>query len=155
MTNEKYYLTEEGYANLRKEYQRLKLHDKPLALKRIKNAREMDELEDNQEYEAAREAYSVLEGRLLEIEDILKNAQIIEKAVAQGRIDIGSKVTVEVNNQQQTFTIVGSIEADPSQGKVSHESPVGKSLLGLREGDIVEVKLPHATLEYRILKIHK
>jgi transcription elongation factor GreA len=158
--SEKYYLTKEGYENLQHEYQRLKTQDRPKALDRVKQARELGDLEDNDnpEYEAAREAQSVVEGRIMEIEDILAKAEIISVAptskVGEVKVQLGSMVTVEVGGNEQTYTIVGSVESDPAQGRVSHESPVGSNLLGLKEGDVVKVELPHNTLEYKILKIH-
>lgn len=154
MSTGKIYLTKQGYDDLKVEYQRLKLEDKPVALERIKQARELDDLEDNQEYEAAREAHNVLEGRLLEIEEIIGSAKIIDGASGKSKIAVGSTVTVGFQDREQTYTIVGSVEANPSQGKVSHESPVGSQLMGLREGDVVKVKLPHTSIEYTVLKIH-
>jgi len=159
MAENKYYLTQEAYDNLQDELQKINLQDMPAVLERVKRARDLGELEDNQEYEAARDAQNVVKGRLLEIEKILENAQVIEEGTrsVSGRVDVGSKVTVRVqdDDRQHTFTIVGSVEADPSQGKISHESPVGQKLLGLKEGDTVKVELPHATIEYKVIKIHK
>ncbi|MCA9391611.1 transcription elongation factor GreA [candidate division WWE3 bacterium] len=158
MDKKEYYLTQTGYDNLRAEYDRLKAEEWPNVVKRVSDARELGKLEDNQEFEEAKKAKDVIEGKLLEIEDILERASIIEegKSGAKATVDIGSTVTVEVKGSRQTFTIVGSIEADPAQGKISHESPVGEQLLGLRQGDIVEIKLPSGTnLEYKIVKIHK
>ena len=141
---------------MRAEYEALMNEDKPAVLERIKEAREMGNLEDNQEFEAAREAQNVIEGRIQEIEEILADCEIIE-AKGEGeetKIDLGSTVTVDVHGKEQIFTIVGSIEADPSQGKLSHESPVGSQLIGLKEGDDIKVELPHTTVNYKVLKIH-
>ncbi len=154
-----YYLTQEGFDNLKVEHERLRGSDWPAVLKRVSEARELGKLEDNQELEEAKSAKDMIEGRLLELEDILERAEIID-VTAQGNrtrgiVTIGSTVTVEIQGAEQTFTLVGSIEADPGKGKISHESPVGKNLMGLKEGDIVEIKLPHATFEYKIIKIHR
>lgn len=154
--SEKYYLTEEGHQNLLKEYEKLVKVDKPAILERVKKAREMGNLEDNQEYDAAQDAKNVMEGRIMEIEEVLENVQVIaETDVAKdGIITIGSRATVEVHGRTQTITIVGTVEADPSQGKVSHESPVGQKLLGLKEGDEVKIELPHTSLTYKVTKVH-
>lgn len=152
---DKYFLTKLGYQRLQEEYKRLKSEEKLVALERVKKAREMGNLEDNQEYEAARVALNLVEGRILELEDILDNAKIIaEEREIKGKITLGSRVTVEVKGAKQALTIVGSIEADPSQGKISHKSPVGSKLLGLKKGDVVKIELPNTIIEYKILKIH-
>ncbi len=150
-----YFLTQEGFKNLKKELERLKNEELPAAIKRVSKARELDKIEDNQEFETAIREKDILEGRISELEDVLENATVINKNKVSTTIEVGSTITVEVKGVHKTLTIVGSMEADPSQGKVSHESPVGKQLLGLKEGDIVEIKLPHATVEYKIKKIHR
>lgn len=156
MAQSEYYLTQEGLDNLKTEYERLKGEDWPEVLQRVSEARELGKLEDNQEYEHAKHAKDIIEGRMVELEDIIANAAVIApERIIDGKIVLGSTVTVEVKGDHQTFTIVGSVEADPSQGKLSCESPVGQQLLGLEEGDIIEIKLPHATIEYKIIKIHR
>jgi transcription elongation factor GreA len=152
----KYYLTKEGFDNLQSEYARLKNEEWPAILKRVSEARESGNLEDDPEFEEANRAKEIIEGRILEIEQIIENVEIIEAAFKgiKGKISLGTTVTLEVQGENQTFTIVGSIEADPTQGRLSHESPLGKQLLGLKEGDIVEIKLPFGNVEYRVVKIH-
>ena len=156
METQTYFVTKEGFEALTAEKDRLVVTGKPRALERVKHARDMGSLEDNDEYDAAREALNFIEGRINEIEDVLERAEIITQAdIAQkAEITLGSTVTVEVSGKAQKITLVGSIEADVSQGKVSHESPVGEKLLGHKEGDIVKIELPQTTLEYKILKIH-
>lgn len=154
-----YFLTAEGIFNLRKEYERLKNVERPKVIQRIKQAREMGNLEDNQEYDLAREAQNILEGRILEILEILEHARTISDSDLAapeylGRISLGKTVTVEVQGKQQTFTLVGSIESDPGNGKLSHESPVGSKLMGLKSGDVVTIELPHATFDYKIIQVH-
>ncbi len=155
MPKKEYFLTQEGFDNLKKELERLKTQELPVAVKRVSKARELDKIEDNQEFEAAIREKDILEGRIAELEEVIENATVITKKKVSAVVEIGSTVTVEVKGVHKTLTIVGSMEADPSQGKVSHESPVGRELLGLKEGDIVEIKLPHATVEYKIKKIHR
>lgn len=156
MDTQTYYVTQEGLDNLSAEQQRLTLVEKPQALDRVKHARDMGNLEDNDEYEAAREALNLIEGRIGELQDILDRAEVIQAkgGVNKAEITIGSMVTVEVSGLEHKITLVGSVEADASRGKVSHESPVGEKLLGLKEGDIVKIELPHASVEYKIKKIH-
>ncbi len=152
----KYYLTQEGHDNLQEEFKRLKGEEWPAILKRVSEARESGNLEDNPEFDEASKAKDLIEGRIMEIEAIIDNVEIIkaEPKGIKGKISLGTTVTLEVQGEHQTFTIVGSIEADPTQGKLSHESPLGKQLLGLKEGDIIEIKLPFGNVEYRVVKIH-
>jgi len=152
----KYYLTKEGYENLQKEFKRLKSEEWPAILKRVSEARELGNLEDNPEFDEASKAKDLVEGRIMEIEAIIDDVEIIkeEPKGVKGKISLGTTVTLEVQGEHQTFTIVGSIEADPTQGKLSHEGPLGKQLLGLKEGDIIEIKLPFGNVEYRVVKIH-
>lgn len=152
---EPYYLTQDGYNQLKEEYRLLVNNEKPKVIKKMKEARAKGNLEDNPEYDSVREEQMMLEGRILEIEQILEHAKIVDtERVIDGQIMIGSKVTVEIDGDAETYQIVGSAEADPGNGKISYESPVGKALLGLSPGDLVEVKLPHATLSYKVVEIH-
>lgn len=155
MVSDKYFLTKEGLGNLKKELKKLQNEDKLRAIERVKKARDLGSLDDNPEYDAAREEQSLIEGRIEELGSIIKNAKIVdEKKEIKGVIKIGSTVKVEIDGSHETFTIVGSVEADPSLGKISHESPVGKALLGLKKGDSIKVKLPHGEFRYKILEIN-
>lgn len=149
------YVTSDGLTKLKSEYEDLTRVKRKEVAERISVAREMGETDDvNPEYEAAREEQSFIEGRILELEDILKNAEIIDHPKNGNKmVEVGSTVTVQIGTEHETYTIVGSVEAEPSAGKISHESPVGKSLLGLKVGDEVEVTTPMTTLKYRIKKI--
>ncbi|KKS44119.1 MAG: Transcription elongation factor GreA [candidate division CPR1 bacterium GW2011_GWA2_42_17] len=154
MMQDKYFVTKDGLKNLKKELKRLKENEKPQAIERVKKAREMGYLDDNPEYEAAREEQSLVEGRIEELEDVIANAKIVEEQKEiKGVISIGSKVKVEIDGKRNVFTIVGSVEADPALGKISHESPVGQALLGLKAGDTIKVKLPGGEFKYKILEI--
>jgi len=155
MAAEPYYLTQEGYNQLKEEYRRLTKEEKPVLLKQVKEARGKGNLEDNPEYENVRDQQMMLEGRILEIEQILENAKVITpEAQISASISIGATVTVEIEGNHEVYQIVGSAEADPSSGKISYESPVGKALLGLKPGDAVSVSLPHAAITYKVIKIH-
>lgn len=155
MTAEPYYLTQDGYNQLKEEYRKLTKEEKPVLLKQVKEARGKGNLEDNPEYENVRDQQMMLEGRILEIEQILENAKVITpEASVNTAITIGATVTVEIEGSHEIYQIVGSAEADPTSGKISYESPVGKALLGLKPGDAVSVTLPHAAITYKVVKIH-
>lgn len=155
MAAEPYYLTQEGYNQLKEEYRRLTKEEKPVLLKQVKEARGKGNLEDNPEYENVRDQQMMLEGRILEIEQILENAKVISpEAQVSAAISVGATVTVDIEGSHEIYQIVGSAEADPSSGKISYESPVGKALLGLKPGDVVSVSLPNAAITYKVIKIH-
>lgn len=153
MSEEKVYLTKEGLAKLQKEYQHLTTVRRKEIAERIQAARELGDLSENAEYQAARDEQGFVEGRIVELEEILKGAEVIEKGESDGIIRVGSSVTVEIEGEEDVFTIVGSAEAEPEYGKISNESPVGKALLRKKSGDKVEVSLPNATLRYKIKKV--
>ncbi len=145
-------LTKEGYDNLQKELRELIEVKKPYAVERLQKARAMGDLSENSEYSAAREELAFVEGRIQEIEEILKTAQIIENQ-KKGIVDIGVKVMVEINGRKEEFHIVGEFEADPNAKKLSHNSPIGKALLGKKVGDWVEVEIPAGKIKYKIVDI--
>jgi transcription elongation factor GreA len=116
------------------------------------------ELIENAEYEAAKNEQAFVEGRIQELELLLATAQIIEENNGKGKksdvIQVGSKVTIKEGNfEAETFTIVGAAEANPREGKISNESPIGKSILGHKTGDIVKVETPGGTYNVKILKV--
>jgi len=148
------FVTNSGLAKLKSEYEELTKVKRKEVAERIAVARELGESDDdNAEYEAAREEQSFIEGRIMELEDLLKKAKVIDHTIGSKIVEVGSTVTVEIDEDTETYTIVGSVESEPESGKISHESPVGKSLLGLKVGDEVDVTTPHATIKYRIKKI--
>jgi transcription elongation factor GreA len=148
------FVTTLGLAKLKSEYEELTMVKRKEVSERIAAARELgDSDEDSTEYEAAREEFSFVEGRIMELEELIKRAKIIDHVSSSKLIEVGSTVTVEIGGDTETYTIVGSIESEPERGKISHESPVGKSLLGLKIGDEVEVTTPNATIKYKIKKI--
>lgn len=146
------YLTQEGLEELKSELKELIDNKRPTIAQRIKNAREMGDLSENAEYHAAKEEQAFVEGRISELEEILKNAQIQKQQ--KDIIGVGSKVTVKIDSDEQIFHLVGAPEADPLQGKISHESPLGSQLLGKKVGDKFEVEAPVGNLIYTIVKIH-
>jgi transcription elongation factor GreA len=150
------YLTKDGLATLEKELEQLKKVKLPKLVKRVAVARDNGDLSENAEYSSAREELSFLEGRLDELEDILAHAKIIKKTNGNGnkQVSLGSQITVKVNNGEHVFTIVGEWEADPMEKKISHDSPLGKALIGKKEGEEVEVEAPAGRVVYQIVKIH-
>lgn len=148
------YLTVEGLKTLQEEYDRLIHSERPAVAERIARAREFGDLSENAEYDAAKDQQSFVEGRIIELEKMLSHAQVIQNVGNDVHVvSLGSTVTVEIEGEKDTYTIVGSVEAQPEMGRISHESPVGKALLGLKVGDEVDVSLPQATLKYRVVKI--
>jgi transcription elongation factor GreA len=146
-------LTKEGHESLQKELKELLEKKKPKAVERLQKARSMGDLSENSEYSAAKEELAFVEGRIQEVEEILKQAQIV-KNHHRNEVDVGVKVIVEVNGRKDEFHIVGEFEADPLQKKLSHTSPIGKALLGKKVGDWVEIKVPAGKIKYKIVDIH-
>jgi transcription elongation factor GreA len=121
-------------------------------VERIKTAREHGDLKENAEYHAAREEQSFLEGRVLALEDRLRRAVVVEES-ATGRVVIGSTVTVEIDGEEVTYTIVGTTEANPAAGRLSSASPVGAALIGTTAGAEVDVRTPRGEVRYRVVSV--
>jgi transcription elongation factor GreA len=145
-------LTKEGLQELKSEYEDILKVKRPVAVSRLSDARELGDLSENSEYAAAKQDLSFIDGRIAELEEILHGAKIITSH-KKGSVDIGCKVTLHGNGRQDVFTVVGEWEADPSQKKISHSSPLGKALLGKKPGDKVEVEAPAGTILYKILEV--
>ncbi|MCL1997625.1 MAG: transcription elongation factor GreA [Turicibacter sp.] len=158
MDEKKTMLTYEGLKNLEAELQDLKVVRRKEIAQIIKEARSKGDLSENAEYDAAKEEQATLEARITQIEKMLRNAEIIdEEALDTEIVSIGSKVTVldiEYNEEVQ-YLIVGSTEANPMEGRISNESPLGQALLGHAQNDTIYVEAPDGTLQYRILQINK
>ncbi len=147
------HLSAAGVAQLEAELEHLTTVRRPEVVARIKAARELGDLRENADYEAARREQSFLEGRVQNIEETLKNAVIIGESVVRHDVVLGSTVVVDADGLEETYTIVGSAEANPADGKISYGSPIGRALLGRTVGDDVEVKVPAGTHHYRILEV--
>ncbi len=145
-------VTAEGLASMQAEMVRLTTVERPEVVARVAAARELGDLRENADYEAARNEQSFLEGRIIELEQKLRTAVVIETAVG-GSISMGSTVIYEIEGEREELKIVGSAESDPMAGKISSASPVGKSLLGHREGDEVVVVTPAAQFMYKIIEV--
>jgi transcription elongation factor GreA len=149
------YLTAEGAEELRQELDHLVNVKRPALAERLRKAIEQGDLSENADYITAKEEQGFLEGRIQKIEVTLRRAEIIQENDATGEVALGSHVTVveEGIEEEEIFRIVGVAEADPIDGKVSHESPLGQALLGHRVGDVVTVEAPRGDIEFRITEI--
>ena len=155
MPEKDYFLTPEGLAKLEEELEYLRTVRRQEVAEKIQQAKELRSTVSSPEYEEAKNEQGFIEGRILEIERIIKNAIIIHpEAAPPDLVQLGSKVTVHhQDGSEEFYTIVGSAEANPSQGKISNASPVGKALLGKRVGDEVEVATPGGSLKLKIVEI--
>lgn len=147
------YLTKERFDELQKELDELKTAGRGVVADRLKHAKELGDLSENSEYQEAREEQSRLEQKINQLEELLRNSSIIKKSNGIDSVRIGSKVKVEKNKDVAVYTIVGSNEADPSNGFVSNESPIGRAILGKKVGDIVMFRTPKGDISCRILGI--
>lgn len=156
--SEKKLLTYEGLKKLEDELQDLKVYKRKEIAEKIKEAREQGDLSENAEYDAAKDEQRDIEARIEQIEKILKNAEVVvEDEVDLDKISVGCKVRVlDVEyDEEEEFKIVGSSEANSLNGKISNESPVGKALIGAKEGDVVKVETQAGTIEYKVLEIQR
>jgi transcription elongation factor GreA len=148
------YITQEGLAKLKSELKELKqVKRKEIAL-RIQEAKELGDLSENAEYAEAKAEQGWIEGRIIELENTLKNAVIITEEKDSSQVKVGSRLKVHTAAGIKNLTIVGSNEADPSQGLISNESPLGQALIGHRVGETIEVKVPAGVIKYQILEIY-
>ena len=152
-------LTPEGYKKLEEELETLKVEGRKEIAEKIKEARSYGDLSENAEYDAAKDAQAAMEQRITQIENMLKNAQIIsESDVSTDTITLGSKVKIyDIEFEEEAeYTIVGSTEANPDDGKISDESPIGTALLGRKVDEIVDVTLQGGeVIQFKILAISK
>ncbi len=147
-------LTKEGFENLKKELTELTKVKRPYAVERLHKARSMGDLSENSEYTAAKEELAFVEGRIQEIEEILKRVEVVENHNGNNTVEVGTSVTVEVDGKKELFQIVGEFEADPLNKKLSHTSPIGQALVGKKVGDWIEVQVPAGKIKYKIVDIN-
>jgi len=151
--NKLFHLTKQGVEELKNELAELTAQRAVIA-DRIKTAREFGDLSENMEYSAARQDQERNENRIAEIEHILANVQVITAPKGDGAVVLGSIIKLKSEGgKTKEFQVVGTVEADPLNGKISDESPIGKALMGKKEGDAVEIKTPVETATYKIVDI--
>lgn len=152
----KMYLTKQGLDELKQEYDELCNTKRPQVVARVADAREMGDLSENAEYSAAREELAFIDGRIEELEELLKQVVVItdQKTADSTQVKLGSQVKVKQDGKETVYAVVGEWEADPAEKKISHESPLGKALLGGEIGDVVEVNAPAGKVTYTILDIN-
>lgn len=151
--NKLFHLTKQGVDELQTELEEL-IAQRSIIADRIKTAREFGDLSENMEYSAARQDQERNEARISEIEHILKNVQVIAAPKSDGLVMLGSTVKLKTEDgKTKEFQVVGTVEADPLNGKISDESPIGRALMGKKNGDAVEIKTPIETALYKIAHI--
>lgn len=146
-------LTKSGAEKLMGELRELKEAKRPDVIERIKRAKDFGDLSENAEYEDARNEQSFVEGRIKEIEYLLKNAKVYENGKGGGKIVLGSTVVIEMEGEKVTYEIVSSNEASPLEGKISNISPIGSALLGAKKGDSITANTPAGGIEIKVLEI--
>lgn len=146
-------MTQTGYDSLKKELDELVNVKRPATVDRLANARSMGDLSENSDYHSAKEALEFLDGRIAELEQVLAYAQVVKPDSSKGKVEMGAKVTVKTNGSTHTFHIVGEWEADPKEKKISHESPLGRALVGKRIGEKVDVQAPAGKVQYTIMSV--
>lgn len=158
MSDKEVILTPEGLKKLEEELENLKSVKRREVAERIKIAIGYGDLSENSEYEDAKNEQAFIEGRVITLEKMLRNARIINSdEIDTDTVSIGSTVMVEdmEYGDQMEYTIVGTAESDPSQNKISNESPVGKAILGKQKGTVVDVNVPAGVIQYKIIEIKR
>lgn len=151
--NKLFHLTKQGVGELQAELEEL-IAQRAIIADRIKTAREFGDLGENMEYTAARQDQERNESRISEIDHILKNVDVIKDSKSNGKVVLGSTVKLRTEDgKTKEFQVVGTVEADPLNGKISDESPIGRALMGKKEGEAVEIKTPIETALYKIADI--
>ena len=150
----KTYLLKERYEKLKKELEYFKGRERRKIAKRLKEAKELGDLSENSEYQEARNDKTILDQKINQLEEILRNAEVIKKLGKSNKVQIGSQVEIRKDGVKTVYTIVGSNEANPFEGKISYESPLGKELLGSKVGDDVVFETPGGKKVLKVIKIN-
>ncbi|MFA5155280.1 MAG: transcription elongation factor GreA [Patescibacteria group bacterium] len=146
-------ISQEGYDKLKDELNLLMTTRRREIADRIERAKELGDLSENAEYSEAKDAQALNEGRILELTNTLKNVTVVEASHSNDKVTMGSRVTVKSATGEHQYTIVSFNEADPADGKISNESPLGVAFLEKHKGDQVEVETPRGPVKYKIIKI--
>ena len=144
---------EEGLEKLKQELNELKTTKRKEIAQRLEHAKSLGDLSENAEYQETKEEQNMLEAKIAELEEMVRNAVLIKKGVSSDKVDVGSTIKVKSAKGEEYYTIVGTDEANPAEGKISNESPLGKAFLEHAVGDKVEVKTPAGSSGYEILEI--
>ncbi len=153
-TNKQIQVTQNGLDSLKKELEELVNVKRSKLVERLERARQEGDLSENSDYINAREELEFLDGRIDELKSVVENAEVIsDNGGSKGKIDVGTIVVIQVNGDRHEFNIVGEWEADPSQKKISYQSPLGRQLVGKKVGDIVTVEAPAGKVVYKIIEI--
>ncbi|MFA4937248.1 MAG: transcription elongation factor GreA [Patescibacteria group bacterium] len=152
MNNNQSYITKQGLQKLKQELVELKEARRDIA-SRIQDAKELGDLSENAEYQEAKNAQAFNEGRILDVENVLKNAEVIKETRQNNTVQVGSSIKVKSDGEEADYKIVGSNEADPSQGLISNESPLGTAFIDKKLNDVVEVEIPSGKKSYTIISI--
>ncbi len=153
MSDQKVYVSREGLEKFKQELNDLVTVKRKEVIERIERAKELGDLSENAEYAAAKDEQAFIEGRILELQDIITHAELINGGGKVDVVQVGSKVRVKNNGEEAEYEIVGVAEADPLAGKISNESPLGRAFLGKRVGDSVQIQVPKGMVTYTILEI--
>lgn len=149
------FLTPEGREKIRQELEFLVTVKRPEVAEAIHSAKEEGDISENSAYDAAKEQQGFVEGKIMQLEQMLKNAEIIQEQVTTGIVRLGSRVKVveKGTKDEEEYQIVGSAEADPNKGRISNESPVGRALMGKKKGDMIAVKTPAGERSLRLMEV--
>ena len=147
-------LTKTGYEKLKAELEHLKNTERPAVIERIKSARELGDLSENADYANAREQQSFIEGRIQEVEEKLKTAQVVASGAGHQSVAVGHTIDLDCSGKKETYEIVGENESDPLSGKISAASPVAQAVLGKKINESVKIKIPAGIKECKVAKIY-
>ena len=153
MNNKPAYISRDGLEKLRGELDELVNVRRAEVASRISEAKEHGDITENAEYEDAKNEQAFIEGRIQTLSALIKNAVLIDETTSKTHVQIGSTVELEGDNGKESYTIVGSAEASPGQGRISNESPVGRALLGKKKGDKVTIAVPAGDMHYKVVSI--
>jgi transcription elongation factor GreA len=153
MQDQKMYVSREGLEKFKQELGELTNVKRGEVIERIERAKELGDLSENAEYSAAKDEQAFIEGRIIELQDMIGRAEIINSGGRIDNVHVGSRVKVKTDGTEAEYEIVGVAEADPLTGKISNESPLGRAFLGRKVGDKVQIQVPKGMVVYTILEI--
>ena len=154
MSDKPQYLTREGLAKAREELAQLKGEKRQELSDRLRVAISQGDLSENADYINTKQEYGFVEGRILELENLIRNAVVIENNAKKGEVGLGTQVTIQEDDlEPEVYYMVGATEANPGAGRISNESPIGRALMGKKAGDKVRVDVPNGKIEFVILKV--